>query len=80
MKKPQMQITHRDAGFGAFCNGCQPKRNNFRRLLFTLPCKVVEVTNDVRTHKIFLCERCIESYRTEAKQTGAFHVIDHARV
>ena len=69
---PRMFVTHRQAGLGAFCYQCQPKDNKFRRLVHTLHCMVVTISNEHGKNEIFLCDDCIKGARAEAKKTGEF--------
>jgi hypothetical protein len=75
MQKPTMNITHREAGLGAFCHQCQSEHNQFRRLTQNLHCMVVRVSNEHGDHEIFLCDDCIKDAQAEAEKTGAFQFV-----
>jgi len=78
--KPTMHVTAEPAGEGAFCNACQSKGNNWRRLVGHTYCVKVQVTNyddqdKPNTGEIFLCLECIPEAKKEAEKNGEYACI-----
>ena len=72
--RPQITVTTKDAGFGAFCNSCQPEENRYMRFAHTFSCRVVKVKNEHGTNSIFLCDRCVDGMVTEANKMDMYDI------
>jgi len=59
-QRSRATITSKDAGFGAFCNMCQPEENKLMRFMHHLQCVKVYIENQEGKSTIFLCKDCIK--------------------
>jgi len=59
-QKIKSTITSKDAGFGAFCNMCQPEENKLMRFMHHLQCVIVRIENQYGKYTMFLCEKCVK--------------------